>query len=165
MPNTTLKARDADATSDATISRRAVLAGTAAAGLAIPLATVAQAEGAHDHHDHGGTHHRKLIETALDCVGRGDSCAAHCVELMGDGDTSLKDCLVSVNAMLPMCATLARYAASDAKRLKQLAKVCIDICDDCAKACETHAAEHEVCKLCGESCEACIKACENLVTA
>ena len=55
--------------------------------------------------------------------------------------------------MLPMCATLARYAATDAKRLKALAEVCIDVCDDCAKVCDEHADKHEECKDCSEACK------------
>lgn len=145
-----------------TASRREILAGAALAGLAVPLAGRAAAKSEHQHH---GSHHAELTRLALDCVGHGEACVAHCVKVLGTGDPSLADCLVTVNAMLPMCAALARYAATDAKRLKQLAKVCIDVCDDCAKECEKHAAEHEECKVCGESCVACIKACKKLIAA
>ena len=147
--------------SDTTKSRREILAGAALAGLAVPLVTTARAETGHHHHGKG---HKELTELALACVGYGEACVAHCIQVMGEGDTSLKDCLTSVNEMLPMCAALARYAAVDAKRLKQLARVCIDVCDDCAVECEKHA-DHEECKLCGEACRACIKACEDLVAA
>lgn len=141
-------------------SRRDVLAGAAMAGLVVPLATKAMAETAHHHHSAG---HQELTDLALTCVGRGEECVAHCVQVMGDGDTSLKDCLTSVNEMLPICATLARYAALNAKQLKQLAKVCSDVCDDCAKECEKHAAEHEECKVCGEACNTLTAALKNLI--
>ena len=143
-------------------NRREFLAGAALAGLAVPLAGNAAAETKHHHH---GTHHPELTKLALDCVGLGEACVAHCIKVLSTGDNSLADCLTSVNAMLPMCAALARFAASDAKRLKDLARVCIDVCDDCAKECEKHAAEHEECKLCGEACNACIKACKDLIAA
>ncbi|ODR96858.1 hypothetical protein AUC70_13805 [Methyloceanibacter stevinii] len=142
-------------------SRRELLAGAALAGLAMPLAGSA-AQAAHEHHGGG---HKDLTKLALDCVGYGEACVAHCIKVLGTGDTSLTDCLVSVNAMLPMCATLARYAVTDAKRLKELARVCIDVCDDCAKECDKHAAEHEECKACGDACNACIKACKKLIAA
>jgi len=144
-------------------SRRELLAGAAIAGLAIPLAgTAVAAETGHEHH---GAHHPELTKLALDCVGLGEACVAHCIKVLGTGDTSLTDCLISVNAMLPMCAALARFAASDAKRLKELAAVCIDVCDDCAKECEKHADHHEECKACGDACVDCIKACEDLIAA
>ena len=143
-------------------SRRDVLAGAAMAGLLLPLATGAKAAtGSHDHH----ARHQALIDVGLKCVGVGDVCLAHCIEDMGKGDTSLKDCMVSVIEMLPMCTVLARYAALDAKRLKEFAEVCITVCDDCAKECEKHAADHEPCKVCGEACRECIDACKALITA
>ncbi|MDJ0514499.1 MAG: Csp1 family four helix bundle copper storage protein [Methyloceanibacter sp.] len=145
-------------------NRRELLVGAALAGLAAPLAGSALAADGHEHHAHHGPHHPELTKLALDCVGLGEACVAHCIKLMGTGDTSLTDCLIAVNAMLPMCATLARYAASDAKRLNELAAVCIDVCDDCAKECEKHP-EHAECKACGDACVDCIKACKDLIAA
>ena len=145
-------------------NRRDLLAGVALAGLAIPLAGNAAAETGHEHHHHHAAHHPELTKLALDCVGLGEACVAHCIKLLGTGDTSLANCLTAVNAMLPMCGTLARYAAADAKRLKDLAAVCIDVCDDCAKECEKHP-EHAECKACGEACVACIDACKELIAA
>ena len=135
-------------------NRRELLAGVALAGLAAPFAGSALAKTGHEHH---GQHHPELTKLALDCVGLGEACVAHCIKVLGTGDTSLTDCLITVNAMLPMCAALARFAASDAKRLKELAAVCIDVCDDCAKECEKHT-EHEECKACGEACSSVIGA-------
>ncbi|WP_280138530.1 Csp1 family four helix bundle copper storage protein [Methyloceanibacter methanicus] len=130
--------------------------------MALPMAGAGQARAEHAHH---GAKHDDLTRLALECVGHGEACVAHCITVIGSGDTSLIDCLASVNAMLPMCATLARYAATDAKRLTALAKVCIDVCDDCAKECEKHADEHEACKACGDACVACIKACKEAIGA
>ena len=160
-PSKNIDAKNADTP---VTSRRELLAGAALAGLAIPLAGTAAAESGHEHHHHHAAHHPELTKLALNCVGLGEACVAHCIKLMGTGDTSLKDCLTAVNAMLPMCATLARYAASDAKRLNELAAVCIDVCDDCAKECEKHL-EHAECKACGEACVDCIDACKDLIAA
>jgi len=162
MKNAQPRAENREDTKTPLTSRRELLAGAALAGLAMPLAGSAAAEMAHEHH---GAHHSELTKLAFECVGLGEACAAHCIKTLSTGDPSLADCLVSVNAMLPMCAALGQYAASDAKRLKQLAAVCIDVCDDCAKECEKHADEHAECKACGEACDACIKACKDLVAA
>ena len=117
----------------------------------------------HEHHaDHGPAPHQALIDAGLDCVNRGEVCADHCIEMLSDGDTSLKDCLRTVSAMLPMCATLARLAAQDAKRLKEFAKVCIDVCADCEAECKKHQDEHAVCKACAKSCATCIAECKKL---
>ena len=155
--------KNQDANSRSATSRRAVLTSAAVAGLMLPFVRNASAvtSGHHDHH----TKHQELIDLALTCVGRGEVCAKHCIDVLGTGDTSLKDCLISVNEMIPMCNTLSRFAALEAKRLEQLAKVCIDVCNDCAKECEKHAEEHEECKVCGEACVDIVKACEALIAA
>ena len=132
------------------ISRRRVLASAGVAGLLLPVATLKGAAAEEEHHHHGGAKYQSLIDAGLLCVSRGEVCAAHCIDLLGKGERELADCLASVSAMLPMCAMLARYAALDAPRLKELAKVCIDVCDDCATACDKHAKKHEVCKACKE---------------
>ena len=156
---------DARGTNDDFPTRRAVGLATLAGALAVAASTRGvAADDEHQHHDHGSSgasaHPRqKLIDAALDCVGAGNVCFAHCIGEMSKGDTSLKDCLTAVNAMLPMCNTLVTYAAADAARLKGLATLCIVVCEDCEKACKKHAEHHAVCKRCMESCQACIKEC------
>ncbi len=162
MKQSHMEARDSGSAGAPVANRRELLAGAALAGLAMPLAGSALGKTGHQHH---GAHHAELTKLALECVGLGEACVAHCIKVLGTGDTSLADCLVSVNAMLPMCTALARYAATDAKRLKDLAAVCITVCDDCAKECEKHADKHAECKACGDACDACIKACKDIVDA
>ncbi|MEM7193163.1 MAG: four-helix bundle copper-binding protein [Pseudomonadota bacterium] len=165
MTKTHLETSGTETSPEPTVSRRGILAGVAAAGLAAPLAATAANAAHHEKHEHHAHGHAELTKIALECVGLGEACANHCVSLLAEGDTSLAKCLIDVNAMLPMCSALAHFAATDAKRLKQLAKVCITVCEDCAKECEKHADKHAECKACGESCEDCIKACKDLVDA
>ncbi len=149
------------------LSRRSVMSASLAAAvvLAAPSAVVAAAD-SHAGHDHGGgAKYQNVIDAALACVNRGDVCINHCITLLGSGDTSLKDCIRTVSAMLPMCAALARLAALEAGRLKELAKLCIDVCADCEAECKKHAEHHAVCKACAESCAACIKECKALIAA
>lgn len=149
------------------MTRRTLALG--AVGLAA-VAAAARSGGAHaadhdhhaGHHNHGGPKHKALVDSALKCVGRGEECLDHCMQLLGTGDTELKDCARSVSAMLPMCAALARYGALDAPRLKQLAKLCIDVCSDCEKECNKHKEKHALCRACAESCAECIKECRKL---
>ncbi|MFA5898909.1 MAG: four-helix bundle copper-binding protein [Hyphomicrobium sp.] len=150
------------------VDRRALLATLAASGAALAVGTANAQEG-HEHQheghaDHSGpAPHQALVDAALDCVKRGEVCANHCISLLGQGDTTLKDCLRSVLTMLPACEGLARLAAFDAKRLKEFAKVCADICADCQAECKKHAEHHAACKACGESCAACVEECRKVV--
>jgi Cys-rich four helix bundle protein (predicted Tat secretion target) len=116
----------------------------------------------HAEHDHGPAPHQALIAAALDCISTGEVCANHCIEMLSDGDTSLKDCLRTVSAMLPMCPALVRLAAIEDKHLDELAKVFIAVCSDCEAACKKHEDEHAECKACAKSCAACIAECKKL---
>jgi len=154
------------------VDRRAMLVTLAAAGAALTGGTALAQEDhehhmahemAHEMHDHGAAPaHAALISAALECIKSGEICANHCIGLLGQGDTSLKECLRLVSSMLPACAALVRLAALDATRLKEFAKVCGDICADCEAECKKHQDHHAECKACAQSCAACVKECEHL---
>lgn len=157
------------------IDRRGMALGLA--GLAALGASPARAQG-HDQHQHGSTPaapQKPLVRTAAadamkpviaaarECEKRGRICRAHCRRLIRKGDLSLQECLKLVNAMLPICEATASLAKQDAKRFKDLAKLCIDVCSDCAAECEKHAAHHAECKGCLEACRGMIAALKGVV--
>jgi Cys-rich four helix bundle protein (predicted Tat secretion target) len=100
-----------------TISRRkAVLAAGAILAAATGPGGIAAAADEHARHGVGisgsGTvRYQSVTDAALSCVNRGDVCLNHCVTVLSSGDVSMKDCIRTVSAMLPMCAMMARYAA------------------------------------------------------
>lgn len=161
MPN---NFRFPDAAPAESVTRRAALSLAAAATVAA-TAAMAGEDQEHDHEGHymGPPKHEPLVAAALDCVKRGELCADHCLMMLGMGNTELKDCMRSVQTMLPMCVALARLAALDAKRLKSYAAVCRDVCADCEEECKKHADKHALCKACAESCAACIKECKAVI--
>ena len=109
--------------------------------------------------------HQALIAAAKSCLQTGDTCQKHCVRLISAGDKSLADCLRTVRAMMPICLAMERLAGQDAKRLKELAKVCSDTCADCEAECRKHEFHHRECKACAESCAAMIKQCAAVMAA
>lgn len=156
------------------VTRRTAIAftGAALAGAAGVTASSqairAEHEG-HAHHDHAGheghgkdSQHQALTDAAMHCVSAGEACVPHCVELLAKGDTSLGECLESVLVMMPMCTAVARASGFDADRLKEMAKLCGDICADCEKVCREHAEHHAVCKACADSCAAFVKEARKL---
>ncbi len=161
-----LKSVDSPSTGQVTelVSRRSLLATSLAVGAGIATLATNDSARAVGEHEHGPAPHQALIDAGLNCVNRGEVCVNHCIGLLSSGDTSMKDCLRAVSAMLPMCSTLARLAALDAARLKDFAKVCIDVCADCEQECKKHQDHHAVCKACAESCAACIKECKAVMT-
>ena len=103
-----------------------------------------------------------LVELASACIQIGEECQAHCLQLLGTGDTSLAGCARSVTMMLAMCRALVTAAAQGSPRLKDVARVCGQVCRDCEKECKPHAGHHDICRRCMESCRACAAGCEKV---
>jgi Cys-rich four helix bundle protein (predicted Tat secretion target) len=148
---------------DTLVTRRDVLVGATAAlaTAAIPAA----ASTAHQHHHHHHGVHKDLVDAAEECIATGKTCLNHCLVLLGDGDTSMKDCSKNVNEMIPVCEAMATLALADSKNLKALAQVCLPVCKDCAAACEEHIDDHQECKDCYEACNNSIKVVEAYLKA
>jgi Cys-rich four helix bundle protein (predicted Tat secretion target) len=113
----------------------------------------------HSHHKHHAPKHQDLVDAALECVAKGQVCINHCLELMATGDTSVAECAKSVNLTIPFCDAFARFAVADADMLKDMAKMCVKVCDNCEKACQEHEDEHVECFECAEACRNSIRAC------
>ncbi|WJW75966.1 four-helix bundle copper-binding protein [Thiohalobacter sp. IOR34] len=142
--------------------RRDLLKGALASG--VLLASSQSLASEHMHH-HAGNPHEALIDTALDCLKKGQLCIDHCMELFKRGDTSVAECADSVQEMLAMCSALEKMAAYRSDRLKAVARVCADVCKVCEKACRKHEDKHAECKACADACADCIEACEKLIRA
>ena len=101
-----------------------------------------------------------LVELGSACIQVGEECQAHCLQSFAAGDTSLAACEKSVSVMLQMCRALVTAAAQSSPRLKEIARVCGQVCRDCEAACKPHSGHHEVCRRCMEACRSCAAACE-----
>lgn len=148
------------------LSRRDVLRGAVAAAAVMASGSALAEEHDHDHghdHHHGMNRNDALVDAAAECAKEGEVCLGHCLEMFKSGDTTLAKCADSVTEMMVMCNALTRMAASNARRLVQVAKVCRDVCEDCEKECRKHEDKHEECKACAESCEKCIRECDRLI--
>jgi Cys-rich four helix bundle protein (predicted Tat secretion target) len=167
-----------DFSGDASFARRQILKLTCALSAVVASATLSSCNWADaqnpDYPAHvspegqattGPTKNQYLLDAALLCVNRGESCIDHCAKQLGAGDTSMKDCMESVSAMLPMCSAVARFAAFDAPRLKEVVKLCVDVCSDCEKECRRHEQHHAQCKNCADSCAAFINEGKKVIGA
>src|SRR5262245_12555179 len=141
----------------APVSRRSLLAGAASLLAGIGQAAPAIAQAAAAKGAPRASPHQAIVEATKRCETVGNACLKHCQRLTRLGDKSLADCMRSVSAMLPVCTALSRLAAQDAKRLKELAKVCADICRDCEAECRKHEFHHVECQRCAEACAATVK--------
>lgn len=133
---------------------------------ALAIATVATAvSAADDHHHHGaaGATPNLLALNALgDCIAKGEACLAHCLVLLGNGDTSVAGCAKSVSQTLALCTALQKLTAQQSKYGKGTAKLALDACMECEKECRKHEKKHAECKACADACAECIKQCKAL---
>ena len=142
------------------VERRKVLA---SAGLVATMAAInpTLAFGSSQHEHEKTT--TNVVDTALDCVKKGQACIEHCLELFKIGDTSVAECANTVQEMLAICTAISQMASYRSKYLPDLAKVCINVCEDCENECRKHEKMHAACKACANSCEECIKECKKLI--
>lgn len=158
------------------VNRRKFVA-TAAAGIATVAAHRAGASS--DHHGHHG--HKKevpqrnfpkgwkdLAEETLECYEKGQVCLSHCNHSLAHGDTSLAECQKIVSQTMSVVKALhdvVHWHDANPQRVKELAKICKQFCQDCAEECKKHRKHHKECRECMESCKDCIKACDKIIAA
>jgi Cys-rich four helix bundle protein (predicted Tat secretion target) len=99
--------------------------------------------------------HGALADAASNCIGDGERCLQHCLELLGSGDKSMDACAKTVRDMLVTCEAMRTLANAKSPILKKMAAVCLEACKICAEACDKHP-RHAICKRCGDSCRKCM---------
>jgi len=98
-----------------------------------------------------------VVEATKRCESVGNTCVKHCERQARRGDNSLAECKRLVLIMLPVCMATNRLAQQDAEHLRDLAKVCADVCRDCEAECRKHESHHVECKRCAEACAETVK--------
>jgi Cys-rich four helix bundle protein (predicted Tat secretion target) len=96
-----------------------------------------------------------LVDSASDCIKKGELCISHCIDMMAGGDKTMGPCSKTVRDMLTMCETLVKLATSNSEFTKKHAALCLEVCKKCEDECRKHP-KHKVCLNCAESCKACI---------
>lgn len=139
-------------------------AGALAASSVAAVSEVFAADHGHHHAMHGAPN-QEMTDTLHACIKAGNDCVAHCFELIKAGDTSIIDCMKSVQETVAFCTAHAAHSAYNSKYLDDLCKLSLKICADCQAQCEKHAKKHVQCKTCAESCAACIKVCKKHLAA
>lgn len=102
-----------------------------------------------------------LAQSTGDCVRTGQACLAHCIDMLGQGDTDMAECARSVNQLIALCAALQSLATQDSAYTAKLAKVTMQACSECKKECDKFL-QHTVCKACADACADCYRHCEQI---
>lgn len=120
----------------------------------------------HEHMHHGmhgsGSKYQSLVDAAADSVKKGQACLHHCIELLSQGDKELGKCAMVTMDMIAACAAIEQLGNYNSPHLAKMAKVVMDICQDCEKECRKFEKKHEVCRISAESCAVCFNECKKI---
>jgi Cys-rich four helix bundle protein (predicted Tat secretion target) len=103
----------------------------------------------------------KLIAAAADCVLKANLCLQHCLDLLGQGDTSMAACAKSSSQVAAVCSALQQLAMADSRHLPKLARAAMDICKECEEECRK-TEKHPECLACKDACAACYAECKKI---
>ena len=144
------------------MQRREVLVGLGATA----AAAVVTSAFAQDHSHHQGTAiNQAVINSASECVSTGEVCLNLCNDVLAQGDKSMADCAKSVSQLVVVCGALRSLAAQNAPALPKMARVAMDVCQDCEAQCRKHEKMHAECKACADACATCYAECKKAASA
>lgn len=104
-----------------------------------------------------------LIDAAADSVKIGQACLQHNLEILSQGDNKgMAICAMRVNDMIAACAAIEQLANYNSPHVPKMAKVVMDICQDCEKECRKFEKEHEICKQAADACVTCFNECKKI---
>jgi len=144
------------------MNRRDALKLTAAAALAGTAALAADAKDAKPAPSPAPAPNPALLDALAHCQRTGAACLELAIGLLAKGDTSMAECSYTTRAMISLCGSTEALARMGNAHLKELAKVCAQVCRDCEKACKRHELHHVECKDCAQSCAACAAECDKV---
>lgn len=106
------------------------------------------------------SHH--LIQSVKACLDACNLCATECGNCFSHmvGKESTNACPACCVECVAVCRLCADAIARNSPFVKEICKLCADVCDWCAKQCGAHEMEH--CKRCAEACLQCAAACRNM---
>ncbi|MBK8259843.1 MAG: four-helix bundle copper-binding protein [Nannocystis sp.] len=113
-----------------------------------PAPTAAEAS---EHEGHPTPAH-PVLEASSACARAGQLCLAHCLVVLGQGDTTIAECAQAVSDMLAVHQAVAALAAAGSRHLKAQLAVADEVTERCKAACDTHADKHPTCRDCAKAC-------------
>ncbi|MDB5202335.1 MAG: four-helix bundle copper-binding protein [Ferruginibacter sp.] len=104
-----------------------------------------------------GYHQYKIcIEACLRCAAICNHCAANAAKENHDG--MMAKCIQLSMECSAICYAAAQLMSLGSDRIKDICKLCAEMCDACAAECSSHENEH--CQECAEACTKCADECE-----
>lgn len=107
-----------------------------------------------------GYHQYKLcIEACLTAASLCNHCATSC--LKEEHLPMMSKCIQLAMECSTICYATAQLMNFNSDKVKEIAKLCADMCDACAEECGKHDNDH--CRECAEACTKCADECETIL--
>ncbi len=103
---------------------------------------------------------KELISMLNECAAECNHCTSACLE---EQDVKmLAKCIKLEIDCAEICRLATSFLARGSEHAEHILKECAEICEACAKECESHS-HMEHCKKCAEVCRKCAEACQQTV--
>jgi len=99
---------------------------------------------------------QQLVRTLQECMIACNHCFNEC--LAGPNVEMMLDCIRLDRDCAEFCSYLEQAIIRKSPFAKELASLCISICEACAKECQKH--NHKHCQYCSDICLQCAEACK-----
>lgn len=125
----------------------------------------AAAAGASGHqHGHDGQVMRDCAAECAKCQEICDSCAAHCLKMLGEGKKAHAETLQTCLDCAEICAAADRVVARSGPFSNIICRACADACLHCAEACERFPDDQHMAD-CARECRKCASVCQQMLGA
>lgn len=104
--------------------------------------------------------YQSAIDSLYACAAECDHCASAC--LAESDPKPLAECIKLDIDCAEMCRFTAGAMARDSSSVKEIARLCADICDRCGAECEKHDMDH--CRACARACRQCAEQCRQMAS-
>ncbi len=107
-----------------------------------------------------GYHQYKIcIEACMRCAVICNNCAILCSK--EENSPMMADCIQLSTECAVICYTSAELMSLGSNKVKEIAKLCAAMCDDCAEECNKH--NHDHCVECADACSKCADECKTIL--
>ena len=108
--------------------------------------------------EHADDHMQECIDNCLEAAQVCEWCADACV----DEGEEMARCIRLCRDVADIATLPARWMARDSGSHRELAAVCADLCEECAKECAQH--DHDHCQACAEILPDCAESCREMAS-
>ncbi|WP_027965194.1 four-helix bundle copper-binding protein [Halalkalibacillus halophilus] len=104
------------------------------------------------------SNYQKAIDACLRCVEACENCFDAC--LQEDDVKHMVSCIRLDRECADICAYTAQAMQRNSPFVRDIAKLCAEVCQACGDECQKH--DHDHCQQCAEACYECAKVCREI---